>query len=97
MFITFLKFAENRAAAPEFMAAHNDWIAQGFAEGVFLCSGSLVPAAGGAILARGESRAAHDARIAADPFVMAGVVSAETHEIDPKRMVEPLAFLKATA
>lgn len=97
MFITFLKFAKNRAAAPEFMAAHNDWIAQGFADGVFLCVGSLQPAAGGAILATGESRADHDARIAADPFVAQGIVAAETHEIYPKRTIAALDFVKTPA
>ncbi|BCH32061.1 hypothetical protein MesoLjLc_39910 [Mesorhizobium sp. L-8-10] len=96
MFVTFLKFAENRAAAPEFMAAHNDWIAQGFADGAFLCVGSLQPAAGGAILAQGESREDHDARISADPFVERRIVTAETYEIDPKRTVAALDFLKAT-
>ena len=95
MFVTFLKFAENRSAAPQFMAAHNDWIARGFADGVFLCAGSLQATAGGAILAHGESRADHDARIAADPFVEQGVVAAETHEFDPKRTVAALDFLKA--
>jgi uncharacterized protein YciI len=95
MFVTFLKFAENRAAASEFMAAHNDWIVQGFADGVFLCVGSLQPATGGAILAHGESRAAHEARIAADPFVIQGIVTAETYEIDPKRTVPALDFVKA--
>jgi uncharacterized protein YciI len=97
MFVTFLRFAKNRTAAPEFMAAHNDWIAQGFADGVFLCVGSLQPAAGGAILAHGESRDLYDARIAADPFVVQGVVTAETYEIDPKRAVPALDFLKAAA
>lgn len=97
MFVTFLKFAENRAAAPEFMAAHNNWIAQGFADGAFLCVGSLLPAAGGAILANGESRADYDARIAADPFVVQGIVIAETHEIDPKRTVAALDFVKTPA
>lgn len=97
MFATFLTFAENRAAAPEFMAAHNDWIAQGFADGAFLCVGSLLPAAGGAILASGESRSEHDARIAADPFVVQGIVTAETYEIDPKRTVAALDFLKMPA
>ncbi|MTJ04923.1 MAG: hypothetical protein FH759_09565 [Sediminimonas qiaohouensis] len=97
MFITFLKFAENRAAAPDYMTAHNDWIAQGFADGVFLCAGALLPGAGGAILGHGESRAAHDARIAADPFVVQGIVTAETHEIDPKRTVSALDFVKAGA
>lgn len=94
MFVTFLKFAENRAAAPEFMAAHNDWIAQGFADGAFLCVGSLLPAAGGAIIANGESRADHDARIAADPFVVQGIVTAETYEIDPKRTIAAIDFVK---
>jgi uncharacterized protein YciI len=97
MFITLLKFARNRAAAPEFMAAHNEWIAKGFADGVFLCVGSLTPAAGGAIIAHGESRDDHEARVAADPFVVQGVVTAEIHEVDPKRTTEALGFLKAPA
>jgi uncharacterized protein YciI len=95
MFITFLKFGENRAAAPEYMSAHNAWIAGGFADGVFLCAGSLLPGAGGAILAQGESRAQHEARIAADPFVVQGIVTAETHEIDAKRTIAALDFIKA--
>lgn len=97
MFITLLKFAGNRAAAPEFMAAHNEWIAKGFADRVFLCVGSLTPAAGGAIIAHGESRDDHEARLAADPFVVQGVVTAEIHEVDPKRTTEALDFLNAPA
>lgn len=97
MFITFLRFADNRAAAPDHMTAHNDWIDRGFAEGAFLCVGSLAPAAGGAILARAPSRAEHDARIAADPFVIQGIVTAETHEIDPKRTLPALDLLTSPA
>ena len=97
MFVTFLKFADNRAAAPKYMASHSDWIAQGFADGVFLCVGSLRTMVGGAIIAYGESRAAHDARIAADPFVVQGIVIAETHEIDPKRTIAALDFVRAPA
>jgi len=44
---------------------------------------------------RGESRADHDARIAADPFVAEGIVTAETCEVDPKRTVSALDFLNA--
>ena len=97
MFVTFLKFAQSRAAAPTFMAAHNAWIAQGFADGVFLCVGSLQPADGGMILAHGEARGDYDSRIAADPFVMEGVVTAETHEIDPRRTIPAMEFLKTAA
>lgn len=94
MFVTLLKFAENRSAAGEFMAGHNEWIAKGFSDGVFLSVGSL-DVGGGAVIAHGESREAHDARIAADPFVEHGVVRAETYEIDPKRTVPALEFTKA--
>jgi uncharacterized protein YciI len=97
MFITLLKFAGNRDAAPEFMVAHNAWIAKGFADGVFLCVGPLSPAAGGAILAHDESREDHEARIAADPFVVQGVVAAEIYEVDPRRMIAPLDFLRVRA
>lgn len=96
MFATFLTFTENRAAAPDFMAAHNEWIARGFADGVFVCVGSLHPA-GGAILAHGESREAHEARVATDPFVVQGIVTAQIHEISPKRTHAALDFLKDPA
>lgn len=94
MFIVFLKFSNNKAAAPEFMAAHNKWIAQGFADGVFQCMGSLVPAAGGALLAVGESREMLEIRVAADPFVQNDVVIAEITEVDVKKTVTALNFLK---
>ncbi|NHF72575.1 YciI family protein [Paracoccus xiamenensis] len=97
MFITFLEFSDNKTAASEFMAAHNDWIAQGFAEGKFLCVGSLSPAAGGAIISHGESRDELEARVATDPFVVHGVVSAEIREIDAKRTIPALNFLKEPA
>ncbi|WP_332701588.1 YciI family protein [Devosia sp.] len=97
MFITFLKFAENRAAAPTVMAAHNEWIAKGFADGVFLCVGSLLPGAGGVIIAQGEGREDYEARIAADPFVGQRIVTAETHEVDAKSTVAAWDFLKTAA
>ncbi|TCD14082.1 YciI family protein [Oricola cellulosilytica] len=96
MFVIFLRFSSNKAAAQDYMAAHNAWIAQGFADGVFLCAGSLGPAAGGAVLAQGEARTALESRVEADPFVAQGVVAAEIHEIDPKRTIPSLDFLKGT-
>ncbi|WP_176083946.1 hypothetical protein [Martelella sp. HB161492] len=96
MFITFLTFAENRSRAADFIAAHNEWIARGFADGAFLCAGTLDGASGGAILAHGETREDHDRRIAADPFVIHGIVTAETHSIDPKRTSDALSFVRQT-
>lgn len=95
MYVVFLKFAANRADAPRHMDGHNAWIRQGFEDGVFLLAGSLVPGVGGAVLVRGEPREALEARVAADPFVKEGVVSAEIHQIAPGRTHEGLAALLA--
>ncbi|WP_299727158.1 YciI family protein [uncultured Tateyamaria sp.] len=94
MFIITLRFSANASAAPEFMAAHNEWIAQGFADGVFHCVGSLKPAGGGAIIATDTSRDKIEARINADPFVAEDVVNAEIIEVDVKKATPAMDALK---
>lgn len=94
MYIIFLRFSENRARAKHFMAAHNEWISKGIADGAFLLVGGLKDGNGGAIIARGETRAALDDRVSGDPFVQENIVSAEVHEIDPGRVDPRLQFLK---
>lgn len=94
MFFVQLKFASNKGAAPQFMEAHNAWIGEGFADGVFLLTGSLSPGLGGAILAHNTTREALEFRVAADPFVAQGIVSAEISEVKPGRMDSRLEFLK---
>lgn len=95
MFIIYLRFSENKAAASDFMAAHNEWIAQGFCDGIFHCVGSLTPEGGGAILATGESREEIERRINSDPFVKHKVVIAEIAEVDVKKTTPALEVLKA--
>lgn len=95
MFTIILRFAQNRARAADLMAAHKDWIARGFEDGVFLAVGSLEPEGGGALIAHGEDRAAIEARVAADPFVAEQVVTAEIVEFTPARTDPRLAFLAA--
>ncbi|WP_417825158.1 YciI family protein [Thalassospira lucentensis] len=93
MFTVFLRFAEHRARAPEFMDGHKAWIKQGFDDGVFLMVGSLQPNMGGAILAHAIARDALEARVKNDPFVVEGIVTAEILEITPVRADERLNFL----
>lgn len=95
MYVVLLKFAENRARAPDFMDGHNAWLRDGFEAGVFLAAGSLLPGAGGGILAHNTTREALQARIGADPFVAEGVVVAEVLEIAVARTDPRLDFLKA--
>ncbi|SHO65899.1 YCII-related domain-containing protein [Pseudoxanthobacter soli DSM 19599] len=94
MFFITLRFAD-KARAPQFMDAHNAWLRRGFDDGVFLVAGSLLPGAGGAILAHNASADEIETRVQADPFVAEGVVSAEIVAIAPGRTDERLAFLKA--
>ena len=86
MFVILLKFADQRARAPEYMAAHKDWLQRGFDDGVFLVSGNL-DSGGGGILAHNTSLDALRARVDEDPFVAHGVVSAQVIGIAPSRAV----------
>lgn len=94
MFIVLLKFAD-KSKAPAQMEGHKAWLQQGFEDGVFSLAGSLQPNLGGGILAHGLTRDALEARVAEDPFVAEGVVTAEILEITPARSDERLAFLAA--
>jgi uncharacterized protein YciI len=93
MFIVLLKFSSNRAQAAQLMAAHDEWIARGFADGAFVAVGTLQPRSGGAILAHGPTRSDLEVRIKQDPFVAHGVVSAELLEISCSKADPRLEFL----
>lgn len=93
MFLILLKFSTSKPRAPEFMAAHVDWLKQGFDDGVFDVAGSLQPQLGGGILARAATRAEVEARVATDPFVVEDVVTAEILELTPSRASADFAFL----
>lgn len=93
MFVIMLRFAANKALAGQFMDGHKSWIRQGFADGVFLLTGSLQPNQGGGILAHNSSLEQLQARVDADPFVAEGVVSAEILELSPSQAEGRLQFL----
>lgn len=93
MFIVFLRFAENKQLASEYMAEHNAWLKKGFEDGVFLLAGSIKSGKGGSIIAHGTSAEELDKRVALDPFVEQRVVDAEIIEIAPTKVDDRLAFL----
>ncbi|RAI01653.1 hypothetical protein DLJ53_09565 [Acuticoccus sediminis] len=95
MYLITLKFAANKASAPDHLDAHKAWIARGFEDGIFLMTGTIEPQAGGVVLAHNVDRAALEARVGEDPFVAEGIVSAEIIGVAPGRTDDRLAFLKA--
>lgn len=95
MFVVLLRFAENKSAAGEHMAGHQQWIKEGLGDGVFLLVGSIQPGLGGAVLAHNTSLPQLQTRVAADPFVAEKVVDAEIIEVAPGMADERLDFLIA--
>jgi uncharacterized protein YciI len=95
MFVILLKFSYNKSKAGEHMDDHNQWIKQGFDDGVFLLVGSLQPNLGGSVIAHNVSLSALQERVNNDPFVAENIVSAEILEIEPKKADERLNFLVA--
>lgn len=95
MFVVLLKFVANKARAPELMEGHKAWIDRGFADGVFLLTGSLRPGIGGAVVAHNTSLPELQRRVNDDPFVAEGVVGAEILDIATSRTDERLASLLA--
>lgn len=95
MYIVLLRFAANKSQAPHHMAGHQAWIRQGIDDGVFLLVGGIQPGQGGAVLAHDTTRDDLQARVAADPFVVHEIVSAEIIEVAPNLTDPRLAFLAA--
>lgn len=93
MFIVLLTFGQNKQDAPRWMEGHKAWITRGFESGMFQLLGSLVPAAGGALIANGDSRESVEKFVALDPFVEHGVVEVAIHEFEPNRTAPELAFM----
>jgi uncharacterized protein YciI len=93
MFIVNLRFSENKGQAGAFMEAHNQWIRNGFEDGIFLIVGSLQPGLGGSVIVHGISREKLEARVSEDPFVAENIVTAEILEIEPNKADERLNFL----
>lgn len=93
MFIVLFRFSDNKQDAGKLMEKHTKWVKQGFEEDVFLLAGSLLPKAGGGILAYNTSISELQDRVNQDPFVQEKVVSAEIIEIAPSKAHERLDFL----
>jgi uncharacterized protein YciI len=82
--LVLLEFAD-RSRAPEHMDGHNRWIDDGFADGVFVLTGTM-PGRGGTVWIRGLDTAEVQERLGQDPFVEHGVVSPQIIEVEPSRV-----------
>jgi uncharacterized protein YciI len=70
--------------APELIAAHREFLQQGYDDGRFLLSGPSIPPKGGILLARAESLDELNALLADEPYTKANVMRfSKITEFDP--------------
>ena len=93
MFVILLEFSDNKNQASQYMQGHNDWLKNGFDDGIFLVAGSLQPGLGGAVIAQNCTRPEIESRVKDDPFVAENIVRAVIHEITLAKTDERLKFL----
>jgi uncharacterized protein YciI len=70
--------------APELIAAHRQFLQQGYDQGRFLVSGPSIPPSGGILIARAASREELNAFLADEPYCKAKVMRfSKITEFDP--------------
>jgi uncharacterized protein YciI len=94
MFIVLLTYTKPLDEVDRHLAAHRAWVKKGFEEGVFVLSGGQHPRTGGALLALGGDRATIQTRVDHDPFLEAGVATAQLIEVIPSTLDDRLDWLK---
>ncbi|SFE82343.1 YciI family protein [Shimia marina] len=97
MYIITLTLTGLKSKAPDFIAAHNAWITQGFDDGVFVLVGGLKPQGGGVILAGGSDITSIEERVSEDPFVAEGIAIPHIQEVAPARTDPRLSFLSCAS
>lgn len=91
MFVLELTYTAPLDRVDALSADHHTWVDAHFAAGTFIASGRKKPRDGGVILAVGDDRAAVEALIGADPFVVGGVCAYRITEFAVARTAPDLA------
>jgi uncharacterized protein YciI len=97
MFLVTSTYTAPPEAIAASLAAHREWLAGLYENGIFFVSGRLVPPQGGFMMARGVSRDELDALLANDPFRIDRLLTHTVVELTPTRWAPALAFLAEDA
>ncbi|MGH3390317.1 MAG: YciI family protein [Actinomadura sp.] len=91
MFLVLLTYLAPEEEVLPLRPAHYEFVDKLFAEGILLLGGRRVPATGGFMLAGEVGRELLADRLAADPYLVAGLVTHEIVELMPTRARPELA------
>lgn len=94
MFIASLTYTRPLVEIDALMADHVAWLERHYESGMFIASGRKVPRSGGVIIARSGERAAVEAVLAQDPFIVHRVATVELIEFTPSMTAEGAEVFK---
>lgn len=83
MFVITVTYLKPLSEVDQHLAAHREFLKQGYAMNMLLASGSQVPRTGGIILARGSNKEALVNFLENDPFKKEGIASYSIVEFNP--------------
>ncbi|WHP79599.1 YciI family protein [Edwardsiella anguillarum] len=95
IYVVVLTYSKPLSEIDAQMAAHIEWLNQGYDEGVFLTSGRRIPRSGGVILARSDTLEALQARLQRDPFQQHGLVATKIIPFEASRCADTIQGLLA--
>ncbi len=78
-------YVSDPATLQQHLAAHLDWVEEGYGSGQFLASGLRTGSVGAVILVQGMDASAAELMLSRDPFVKNGVAEYEIVEFDASR------------
>lgn len=83
MYIILIRYTKPLDEVDRHRAAHKEFLAEGFARGLFIVSGRQEPPVGGVILAKEMPREALEAFLQQDGYARAGVAEYEILRFEP--------------
>lgn len=84
LFLVEVEFIAPVAAVDVLLADHLAWLERGHLDGWFFAWGPKDPRTGGFIIAKAESRAALDAVVQTDPYLIGGVATSRITGWNPR-------------
>ena len=93
MFVVFVEYIKPLEVIDAHLAAHRQFLDEGYAKNAFLASGPQVPRTGGVILSALSDRAELEALLARDPFRLHEVATYKIIEFTPAKYHRDIAML----
>ena len=88
MFIAILTYKKPIEEVDRFLQAHRGYLAEHYAAGDFIASGTQTPRVGGVIMIKADNRVTVDSIIAQDPFNVNGIADYQIVEFTPTMFAE---------